>query len=564
MPKLIGYESSQAAPSPSNRGYQDPEGYGKAAGAFGEALGEGVMRVADTLLTRHKENEAAHIAAEMSKVNAELTVKMEEAFRTADPNDPTVGKKFHEETLMPALDKIGELPETRDGRMLYDRLRAGLEANYAVNAAAKQANLQGVAAVNNFLTARSLNVSSTRANPGLMETNSLLIASSIPNTIDPEVRMKLLRDALGENAGAAVMGLSSKGDFAGARELLNSGKLDAFVDASAKEQLENGIRTDENAAQADEDRATRLADKAKEQKFSLIESDLLNKLVDPVTGVVRLDSTTWNKDVTEQLRGEPDRIKSLIAIGRSLLDPDENNATIFQDLWDRARLPRGDANRPSRTEIGAAVGRGINLPSYNAIIQRLDGHGNPERMAEDDSVTKFLAAAKDQLATQEDRTVPDPDGELNYTNFVTWFWNEYNKQRDGGIAYTDLLAAGGKNYMGNSIASFYRNKGEIKRSVRAFRRGETPPSRSAHRDRSSTLSATQRVEGAPSKRSPAELDKLLQGEEPTKPVNETADMSAVPDDITPEEKKRFEKYLKDAREEAAKTEFGPGAPGGTD
>jgi hypothetical protein len=251
MPKLIEHVSDVAAPRQSEGVYQTPGFRAQAAGAMMNAVGEGVTQLADTLTTRYKENEAAKIAAEFSKLQADLTIKHEEVFRNADPNDEMVGQKFVDDVLTPALDGLGEIAQSREGRMMYDRARANLDASFRINTAAKQATLSGAAAVNNYLTTGNLLSNAVRSNPGNLEFSIGLAQDAVPANIDADKRLELQRRINSQIAGAAVNGMADKGMFDQAEALLNSNELNEYIDAGDKETLQGSVTAARNAAKAD-------------------------------------------------------------------------------------------------------------------------------------------------------------------------------------------------------------------------------------------------------------------------------------------------------------------------
>jgi hypothetical protein len=410
MPKLIEHVSEVAAPSQSEGVYQTPGFRAQAAGAMLNAVGEGVTQLADVLTTRYKENEAAKVAAEFSKAQAELTIKHEEAFRNADPNDEMVGQRFIDETLTPALDGLGEIAQSREGRMMYDRARSNLEASFKINTAAKQATLAGAAAVNNYLTTGNLLSNAVRANPGNLEFSIGLAQDAVPTNLDADKRLELQRRINAQIAGAAVNGMADKGMFDQAEQLLNSNELDEYIDASDKETLSNSIRASRNAAKAD-------ALAAEAARIKEVEAENEAEANNIMANVVQPDGTLFvPPDYNQRIVGYSQRDRAnqgtttaMINFGRSVVEDQlkdvvtVSDPSTYEGFRQRVGLDASNARAIKKPEVlQARADRRLSDKDFSLFMRAVDDNtSDPAKVEQRRQFSNIMTGFKNSIGAMD-------------------------------------------------------------------------------------------------------------------------------------------------------------------
>jgi hypothetical protein len=278
MPKLNAYQSTQNAP----QGSVSDSG----AGAFGRNIEAPLAQFGSELVNFAKRNEATKLTTAMSEAQAALTIAQEKAFLTADPNDEEVASRFMEAEVTPLLDKIGDSLETHEGRQMYERARAGMMSSFAINGAAKQANLSGIAEQKNFTTTTNNLSNAAKTNPGQHE-QSIALARDyetgvrLRGVVDQDTLKTLGKNMRREIAMGTITGMADKGQFAQARAMLASDQLDEHIDASDKETLEANIRTAEGVARSEAESARVAAAREQEATFATAQNNILNK--QPIT-----------------------------------------------------------------------------------------------------------------------------------------------------------------------------------------------------------------------------------------------------------------------------------------
>jgi len=394
MPQLTPYQSTQAAPVKPNTYAGE--------GSFGMNISQPIEQFGAALVERGKENEATKVTAAMAEAQAALTVAQEKAFLSADPNDETVGQRFLDTEMTPLLDKIGESISSRFGRVMYDRARAGLEANFKVNTAAKQANLSGVAEEKNYNTTKNMLSNSAKLNPGNLEQSLALaedyeIGVRVRGVVDQATLKTLGKDMRREIAMGAVTGMADKGQFDAAENLLNGTSLDAHLDASDKETLQANIRTARATAAAEANAAAAQARRDQEATFAAASNAILNK--QPVTdkglglysGFFK-DAQDLPAETAEQVAAK----RAMINYGKSLLDASNGDTwkedqPTLGDLWKRAYLAPGDPDKLTVAEVQAATGnRFISPATATNLFQAITGEDDPTKREAGKDIEQFI------------------------------------------------------------------------------------------------------------------------------------------------------------------------------
>lgn len=277
MGRIHQYTSKENL-SPVTTGFQDIGAAGR-AGAGLEQVGGAVQKFGAAYQQHYEDSEAAKQAADFATTHADLTNKWEKTVQEADPNDPEVAKNFMDNVVSPALEALGDGAKTRNGKLTYEKMKASVASSFNVKTAADQANLTGVAEVNNFLTTKNLVTSSIKTDPHSFESGSILADTAlgaIQRKVPPDKFFALKRDMYKGMAGAVITGLADKGAFDEADKKLASGDLDQYLDAADKETLSSGVQSARKAAQAD----ALAAEAAQRRKETAASNKVANDLLD--------------------------------------------------------------------------------------------------------------------------------------------------------------------------------------------------------------------------------------------------------------------------------------------
>lgn len=359
MPNIRTYDQQVNAPTPNEGGMRNVATAEEAAGGFTAGIAEGLGAFGSKISAYQEQNETSKLSANLAITQANLTNKWNDTIKNADPNDPEVAKNFLENEVGPALDKAGEGLGTAGARDMYARARAGMQANFIVKAHSDQAELAGVAAVQNYVTAKNQLTSSTLADPTSFEANMTLGNLVIDGMKDIPIdkRLELKTGLAKEQANAKIIGIANNNPAEAEKEL-NSGKYDKFMDSADKTTLANHIR-----ALAD---AQKAADNAARVEQTRQNKEEVNKVGNQITAsTIRDDgSLAIPPDFfkqTVQMSQMPDadvgQTRAMVDYGRAVTADQERgrpaitDPVTYDDLTNRMFLPQEDPNHATLTDV---------------------------------------------------------------------------------------------------------------------------------------------------------------------------------------------------------------------
>jgi hypothetical protein len=352
MPNIRTYDQQIDAPHANMGGMQDPVAAAQSASVGLKTSAKFLEEGSQRLGVIQEQNETSKLSANLAITQANLTNKWQDTIKNADPNDPEVAKNFMENEVGPALDKVGEGLGTTGARDMYARARAGVQASFMVKAHSDQAELAGVAAVQNYVTAKNQLTSATLVDPTSLDTNMMLgnlVIDGLKN-IPVEKRLELKTGLAKEQANAHIVGIANN-DPAAAQKELDSGKFDKFMDSADKTALQSHI-----TALAD---AKKSADRAAQVEQTRQNKEAVNQVGNQITATtVRDDGSLavpadFFKSVV-QMSHMPDadvsQIRAMIDYGRAVIEdqqrgrPAITDPVTYDDLTSRMFLEASDPN----------------------------------------------------------------------------------------------------------------------------------------------------------------------------------------------------------------------------
>lgn len=471
MPKIPTFQAGGPA---------GPQLVGPIARATGEGaalaeVGGQVGQLGQALAARKAQGEVSRLNAEVTRAQAELTNQQAEFFRTADPNDPDNAKKF-QQVVDDRLSEIGSGLGTSQGRKHFETLSAGVSSNFLTSGFSKQQSLSGVAAQQDFETLRNQITSTAVSDPasmknamavseialsGLVEAGSMGRATALKEQtrLNTDIALATAQSLIASNPNAAT-------------NLIKDGFFNEFIDGNQKSQLLQAADTMSKSVVAQEKRVEEAA--AKEAAGSVLESFITEEgtvAVPPDAMLALLNEPGFNSPAgVEQQRTMFNLIRTLQSSPERAM---KTNPIIFNDVWGRAGLPAGDANRPKPDEVLNMVGRGLSFADSQHILQRIDMSLTPEGKSFVSGENDLFTAAKDALRTQRDATIADPDGALNFKEYRQWAIPEAQRLRDKGLSAQEIYGEDGE--LSKRIQSFKRSREEVQAARRASMRGLPTP-----------------------------------------------------------------------------------------
>lgn len=237
-----------------------------------EMMREGTAQIKeglDFIQAERERAERARIMAEQASAQAEFTMREQHLARTADPNEYADQAEKLLLDYDQRLTDIGGNIKTRVNADAWTAESAKARGAFSVQVMAEMTEKFGQAQAQNYLTASNQYSSTIRTNPAMWEAvneQTMALETMMPD-VPYDQRQQLLNASLKVNAQAYVEGTSANGNFDKARELLDSGELDEYLDGSDKDTLYRRIDQDEDAARIDAANALDLQMKQRELEF---------------------------------------------------------------------------------------------------------------------------------------------------------------------------------------------------------------------------------------------------------------------------------------------------------
>lgn len=394
MPNIRTYQGKDNAPVAGNAD-QSAAGTGQANAEGIEGLGDPVAKGMQTLgaglVNYAEQNETSKLAADASTAQADLTTQWAQVHQQADPNDTQVAQRFMDQVVTPRLDQIGQDVSTRTGKLMWEKVRAGLQADMFTKTAADQASLAGDAQVQNMMTVMNNASSTVMSDPtafnSVMAMKDLAIEGAVrTGGLPSSEAVKLRTDMNKQIAVGTIYGINANGGPDQAQAALDSGRFDSYLDASSKEELQLHINRS-RTAQTEQQRAQLAAQKqAGEQDFDTKAAAIMGSVIQP-DGTLALPPNYYSM-VATQLQGHPyvkqGTVEAALNFGRSLTAdaekgiPSKDDPATYDNFQQRMSVPPGQPGALTLPEIYQARANHLLSDSSMSVFK-----GNVEALSKD-------------------------------------------------------------------------------------------------------------------------------------------------------------------------------------
>lgn len=363
----------------------------------------------------------------------------------ADVHDPQLADKWQKEKLAPALDSVGEVFTTQEGKEWWAQNRLKYEDHFAQTTAADMSTLAGHQAVQSFEKTGNSATSLAYDDP---------TAAGLARTTMAEANKMAIR-ALGPNASPqAINQLKSAADLQMTAITLAAGKgaidkapdptaaLNAFLaskeavtelDQGQRDQLRNYAdsveRTQKTAANAAKQEAKRVQNEAADKVSSTISAAMVGPTGEVVVGP---DVVKAFHDYAQMPGADPGQVRALgnmidshvKAAGKAgagetaSKQHDTDDPTSYGDFVTRATLPINDPRRLTRTEIFEANAQFlISDRTMNQLQEQIKPDASPEKTTLYEGISDFLKTAKPQFKASNEFGEVDPAADQRFYNY---------------------------------------------------------------------------------------------------------------------------------------------------
>jgi hypothetical protein len=419
----------------------------------------------------HKE--ISHGAATAADLLVNLENDWNEQKKNADPNDPSVAKKFYETNVKPSLDQFKSAFTTENSQKYAEGIAEKYNQHFATKTAADMSSMAGQAAVLNAHKMINSSSSAVYNDPSSLPTVLDVMKHSVGSivdsspTIDAETGQKVKGELLfkGQEAAvkAAVSGMIKQNpnvDLDAVQkkygEYLQPGEIKMFQAAAQRQ-----AKTDASQARQDQILQKQQADLKVHQDATKVMTD--NMRINPLDGKIMIDPKFFS-DSLELARQNPDA-PSAAATARTLLDFGDSqqnkerkivtDQSVRQDLTDRMFSP--DKPTTSLELMKAQIDGKLSDHDFTTMDRMV------KEMAESPLKgpvwQNTLTAAKDSLIVN----VPgvkgkDNVGIANYSSFLQAFVPQYQaKARAGTLPPNALDTKDPTSMISQALQPYQRN-----------------------------------------------------------------------------------------------------------
>ena len=432
-----------------------PESQGAAVArgqaAFGSAVSRGGQQLARRIQERKAQSEISELNAEFARAQSELTVAWQERLATADPNDDTTAETFRNEVVAQRLEAIKELANTRESKAFFERAAAGLSSGFLVTTEAGQRGLRETAAVQNFDTMLNQMGDSVTTDP--LSFDSVLTMSELQleglvqsEGLSREKALVLKQAAQSKIAIGAATGLINRDPGLGRQEI-ESGRFSEFIDAQEKNRLLAYADSQERAIAAAEEKARKRAAgaaqvSAMQQAINTDGSINVESLPQIQADIIRDPDLASDP---ASLRATVNFLDALAEDATSGAKFGQTNPAVFNNIMQRATLPPGHPDRPTRNEVLFLANNGLSVSHANFLADKVVGQEGSvrEQLGNQFRNSGLKAAAARLTGSSAIELAEDPGLVENYNRFLQFALLTEQEMLTQGSTPTEIWAADG-------------------------------------------------------------------------------------------------------------------------
>lgn len=432
------------------------------AAQFGSS-GEGMKSLADAgfqlagiIQKRQEQSEVSDIHVALSKTQADWTNQFHTQLQDGSLNTEQFTKDFNE-----YIDKQGENVSTRAGKMYFQQASAQLKGHFLEQAAMGQAELAGAKAKDNYMQSLGNGSSTLLNDPSSFEMTNQMQNQGVDNLVSTgglpaKAAAELKLHSTTELAKSAVRGWI-KLNPDDAKEQLDSGKWDKYVDGDLKHQLLGEADQATRARTVEDERLKRQQKEIIDAQQTETQNGFLKKMSeDGLSTKEILESNldpfgSGSKEQFIKLLQEHDRVKS---------EKIKTDPGVYIDLWDKVHLPDGDPNKiNNENDLNKYMGRGLTVQDINTLRGEIQGKKTIAGQDEAELKKGLTDIAKGKLTKSNPLTgMKDPLGDTQYQKFLNGFLTDYQKLKQEGKSPQQLLNPESPDYLGKNIDRYVRTQ----------------------------------------------------------------------------------------------------------
>lgn len=460
MAKIDAYELKTDAAAPSAGRAMTAQDFGGVSEGMRQ-VGGAIQQTAEVIDKRASQAEVSSLSAKLAEAQMSFSKELNETLAKADPADREVAAKFMQ-SYDERMAKVGEDLSTNSGRLFYEKASAEMRAHFGTAASAGQVKLAGIQAEKDYKKSLNSLSSGVINDPSSANMAFNVHAHGIDALVDAgvlprEKALELKSHGETEIAKSAARGMIRVNPEY-AKQQLDSGVYDSYINGDAKHQLYGEVEMAKNAKRIEAERLDSAARKAQKDLEDKTQSEILQQIHDgQITAQQILDRPELRFDAKNQM---------LNILEKSKDDKLKTDPVTYNALFKRIHLPDGDPKKiVDQEELNAWMGRGITLSDLNSLRGEVEGKHTEAGEQESQLKAKMFKTAESMLVKSNPMMgIRDPDGEMHMQQFTLQVQKDFKAGRKAGIPAAKLLDPDAPEYVGKIMRNFARSPDQIVKS----------------------------------------------------------------------------------------------------
>jgi hypothetical protein len=322
--------------------------------AMGRSIGNTVANVGEVAVKAIEHQEVSKGSAELAKLHMSATQQYNERIKNADPNDLSVGPKYLDEVLNPALDKFQGAFMTEGGQKWAEARVSSLRLHMADKMEADQATMAGQAIAVNLEQTKNALSSTVRSDPSSVRetlgqwesTVKELVRTSpaLTGVQSAKIQGELTQHGKSEIVKSALIGMAAINPAA-ATKAVESGQYAEYISGADAKAIIANAQQQVRAQRVDETYARHNNDLQRRQVSEAAENEVLKRVYSDDPKVMGQVST---KSIVNDDRLSNPTKEKLIRLVEREMKPESDakvSARTSLDLFARIALPDGDPRK---------------------------------------------------------------------------------------------------------------------------------------------------------------------------------------------------------------------------
>jgi hypothetical protein len=471
MPKIQPIVQRVQSPGPVDVPRANPDTMGAGFGRGLEKLGSAVSGVGDLMQKAKEQDEVSELSTKMALAKQDFTlalmdrVKKGEISKNDETGEYTLTDDF--KTMMSErLGEIGKNVTTRRAQLQFEQDSAQTQASFTVDAMKAQAQLVGLKSRKEYETAYNARTSRILNSPSsfydALDENTKDIDNRVATgQIDFATGEELRSKSTKMLAKAYVEGWAKTDNTKLAKQVLESGEVDQYIDSGVKNELYGKIRTEERAARAEENLIKQQEREARKERSEEQMNKLFVDLETGKTGGFRrrvLD----NDDLDQRQKEHMLRLAEAKAAKNLKVDPG-----VYLSLFNRIHADESDPKKiRSDEDLWPYLGRGLDDRKLQFLRKEVAGYNTEAGRNEARLKSDFFKKAQEALVKKDPVFgLPDLEGRDNYLRFVDQFNEAYQEGKAKGLRPSDMLNPDSKDFLGKLITPYVKTSKQRMNSI---------------------------------------------------------------------------------------------------